>query len=135
MGLKSNLDLIRDTLSNGLPALLTSANLDDFESYLSIPDNDSGKRQLVVYPDRNNNATDNLTTGFIIKAQLPRVADNASYFDVIEPFIRKNITPELLGYVNRVSIDSDFFPIDLDRSTSYIFFNIIYSSELDDCED
>lgn len=135
MGLRANLDTIKTTLETGLPALLTTAGLTQFNSYLSIPNNDSSKRQITVNPDRNNNNTSELTRAFIITVQLPREPDNASYFDVIEPFIRENITPELLGLTNRVSIDSDFYPIDLNRSTSYIFFNIVFSSELDDCED
>ena len=134
MSLKGNLDLIKTTLETGLPALLSTANLLNFESYLSIPDNDPQKRQLTVNPDRNNNVTSDLTRAFIIKAQLPRIPDNASYFDVIEPFIRENVTPELLGFQNRISIDSDFYPIDLNRTTSYIFFNITFTSSLDDCE-
>jgi len=133
--LRENLDDIKTALETGLPALLITATLTQFDKYLSIPDNNPEERQLTVNPDRNTNVTTDLTRAFIIKAQLPGEPDNASYFDVIEPFIRANITPELLGLTNRVSIDSDFYPIDLNRTTSYIFFNIIFSSGLDDCED
>jgi hypothetical protein len=137
MTLKQRLILIKDTLEAGLPALLSTASLDDFASYRIKSPANRESLQLCVYPDVTTDITSSNSESYIIQAQLysKNSDEMVDYYDVIIPFIRGNITANLLSYERREKIDTEFFPLSGDSSTSFIFFSIVFETSLDDCEE
>ena len=125
---------IMNTLASVLPALLSTAGLDDFESYLDEQPDDTEKRILGIYVASETDTTDSHTLVLLIQAQLYRQADyKQEYHSVIMQAIRSNITAELIGFNVREKIDADLWPVD-GSSTSYGFYEIEFSEELDDCD-
>lgn len=136
-----SLNTIRDTLQNvlgGPTGELANAGLGDFDRYLNKSDLQSDDKELCVYIDNGSDTTDQKTVGFIIKAQLYRVTDDVevtSYNDVIFKAIRDNITPTLLEYQERDSINFEQFPFDIGSSSAFIFYQIQFKDSLDDCQE
>lgn len=137
MSLRSELDLIKNTLEAGLPSLLSGASLSNFDEYRTKSPSEREKKSICVYLDNTLDNTLLFTRSFIIQVQLFRIDDDEAidYYDVITPFIKENITPELLGYVDRDKIEDDYYPIDGNTSTSFIFYSLTFNTDLDDCED
>jgi len=134
MDIEDQINTIVTSFSTGLPALLTTAGLSNFESYNSGRELKSNSIELCVYADYSKDSTDRLERAFIVKAQLYGIDKSPEYFDVINKYIKSNIKPESIGFTNRDSIIADFMPADR-QMTSYVFFSIIFSTELDDCEE
>jgi hypothetical protein len=135
MTLQEQLDYIKDTLENpvtGLPPLLLAAGLPQFVTYSSHDTEELNTIEIGVYTDVVKDTTDNAMIAYIIKIQMYAEDLGVQYYDVINPFIRKNIKAGDLGYTNRDSLIADFWPLD-QRSTSYVYFSLVFSSELDDC--
>ena len=126
---------IKNKFAADLPALLTTAGLADFEDYLTSQPSDYERRQLGMYTESRSNTTDNKSYSLIIQAQLASTGDfNQEYDDVIFPYIEKEITAELAGFITRESVEADLYPVD-DNSTSFNFYILTFSSVLDDCDE
>ena len=50
------------------------------------------------------------------------------------PFLEKEITSNVVDYVNRDSISFNLFPLE-DRSTAFCFYFLDFNEGLDDCDD
>lgn len=125
---------IMNTLASVLPTLLSTAGLDNFESYLDEQPDDTEKRILGIYTVNEMDTVDSHTLVLLLQAQLYRQADyKQEYHSVIMQAIRDNITAGLIGFTTREKIDADPWPVD-GSSTSYGFYEIEFSEELDDCD-
>ena len=125
---------IMNTLASVLPTLLSTAGLDNFEDYLDEQPDETEKRILGIYTISETDTTDNHTLVLLLQAQLYGQADwKQEYHSVIFQAIRDNITAELIGFTVREKIDADLYPVDR-NSTSYGFYEIEFSEELDDCD-
>lgn len=123
---------IKNLLSTNLPALLTTAGLPDFQEYLDKYPNDPNKRQIGIYYFQDDDDTNSLRSGFVIHLQLPRILDADDYHDVVYPYIRENLTADVVEMTVRESIESDIIISDM-SGTSIIGYFVLFSSDLDDC--
>jgi hypothetical protein len=115
---KEQLELIKTEFETKLPGLLTTAGLTDFNQYLAKPPLKSNDLELCV-----------------IQCQLYNKKDLTAYFDVIKPFILKNITPYLLELENRNELEWGIYHMDENKTNSLILFGLSFDVSLDDCED
>jgi hypothetical protein len=130
------MQLLVDMFSADLPALLSTASLDNFDEYNNGNVKRSDKKELCVLAATDGDVNEKASTLFIIKCQLYKVINEyIDYYDVIRDYINDNITPELLGYTIRTKLVGDFFPIDDNVNSSFVFFQLEFSHELDDCEE
>ena len=97
MDIEDQINTIVTSFSTGLPALLTTAGLSNFESYNSGRELKSNSIELCVYADYSKDSTDRLERAFIVKAQLYGIDKSPEYFDVINKYIKSNIKPESIG--------------------------------------
>jgi len=124
---------ISDLLAAGLPSLLATASLDNFDEYLNKSPLRIDDKELCVYIDFDDNTTDNKDFGVIIQTQLNGEDQVQEYHSVIMPFIESNLKGSTIGMVERVSIKSNVWPIDK-HGTSYIYYEIEFTDMLDKCD-
>lgn len=127
-------EAIRATLAAGLPALLTTAGLDNFDQYRNKSPEKSDDKELCVYIDFDDNGTDVRSFGAIVQAQLYGDDQVQEYHSIIMPFVEENITADLVGYQERMNISSDVWPMEPNGSTAFIYYMISFQTELDDCQ-
>ncbi len=135
MTAKEQVDSIRDLLFNNLPDLLQAENMLWFDDYLSRAPTDAEKRQIGVYIHTDDNNTDARTLGVIIQAQIVGEAKTLEYHSIIKPFLEANLLGSVVGMTQRLSIESDLWPMDINKSVGFILYSVIFQTELDDCED
>lgn len=128
-------EAIRDRLAATLPAMLSSASLLNFEAYLDEPPRVAEERALCVYVVSETNTQDVHTASVMIQAQLYKVRDANAYHDVIMDAVVDELKPELVEYQNLESIESDVWPFSRNVSSSFLYYEITYSTDLDDCEE
>ena len=126
--------LIMNTLSSVLPTLLSAEGLDDFDQYVNGIPKRSDDTELCIYTDFENDLTDNYDIGFIIQAQLYGKDTQEEYHEVIFKAIQDNITSTLVELQTRNAIESDLWPLDVETSTSYLYYSISFTQQLDDCD-
>jgi hypothetical protein len=125
---------IKTVFSTGLPALLSTAGLEDFDEYLNKSPLRSNDKELCVYIDFDDNGTDTKTFGVMIQAQLYGDDQVQEYHSVIMPFIEQFITADVVGYQTRMNISSDVFPMEPNGSSAFVFYMVSFESQIDDCE-
>jgi hypothetical protein len=125
--------LIADTMAAGLPSKLTTAGLENFAVYQNKIPNKADDLEVCVYLDYDDDDTDQAVLGILIQIQLYAKDENQEYHSVINPFLKKNITPELVGFETRQFIKSDHFPMD-NNGSAFIFYKIEFSKNLTDCD-
>ncbi|MCP4356046.1 MAG: hypothetical protein GY793_10575, partial [Proteobacteria bacterium] len=57
------------------------------------------------------------------------------YHSIIKPFLEANLLGSVVGMTQRLSIESDLWPMDINKSAGFILYSVIFQTELDDCED
>ena len=124
---------IRDEAQSRLPALLAGAGLDDFDEYLNKSPLRSDDKEFCVYIDSDDNTTESRTFTVVVQCQIFKKDQAQDYHSVIMPFIEEYITAELIDYEYRDAIRSELWPMD-NRSTSFIFYGIVFISDSDDCD-
>lgn len=122
-------------LSQVLPPLLSAAGLDDFEDYSIYPPDDADKKILAVYVDAERDFTVEYEIRFVIQAQLARERRTTEYHSVIFDAIRKNITSTLMGLEKRDNVEADIWPLDRGNGTSFCFYELSFTQDMDDCDD
>lgn len=125
---------IRDLLSAGLPALLATALLDNFAEYLNKSPKRADDLEICVYIDLDDNDTDTSSFGVIIQAQIYGKDEVQEYHSVIMPFLEENLTADVVDMAVRLSIKGDPWPMDIKTSTAFIYYSVLFQSELDDCD-
>lgn len=126
-------EAIRSACASGLPILLTTAGLDDLDQYLNKSPTKSDDNELAVYIDFDDNNVSDEQFQVIIQIQLSGQDKTQEYHSVIMPFLKSAITEDLVKMQVRDSIKSDHYPMPPNGGNSYIFYVILFSSELDDC--
>jgi hypothetical protein len=132
----SNLQLekIRASLASVLPTLLTTAGLADFDLYTVGPPKNAESKTLSVYLSEEVDDEDFYYLRVLIQCQLYRVANESDYHSIIFEAIRENVTPLLMGIDRRSSIAADVWPLNKNVSTSFIYYEIEFTEEMDDCD-
>ena len=130
------MQILVDKFEADLPTLFNAADLDNFDSYNNGDAKRSDAKELCVLAATDGDVNETASTLFIIKCQLYKVINSyVDYYDIIRDYINENITPDLLGYTIRTKLVGDFFPIDDNINSSFVFFQLEFSRELDDCEE
>lgn len=127
---------IVDLLSANLPALLAAYTpvLDNFTQYVNYsPDNDKEKI-ISVYIDVDVNDVLTKTFGVIIQCQIFGDDQVQEYHSVIMPFLEEFLIGSVVEMERRTIIDGDPWPMDT-NSTAFIFYKVMFETELDDCDD
>lgn len=130
----TQLDRIKTALQSALPSVLTAAGLDDFDAYVIDSPQELEKNTLAVYLMEEVDDRDFYYFRCMVQCQLPRVRNVTDYHSSILPVIRATITPALLGLDYRSSIAADVWPLNKNVATSYIYYEIEFTEELDDCD-
>jgi hypothetical protein len=127
---------IKDYLEAIVPGLLTAAGLDDFDAYLDQRPDDERERQLCVYLAEGKDTTLMATEAFIVQAQLPREMNPDPYHNELWESAIKKFDPATVGMTSRDLTWLVWNPgEDTDGgSTSFIYYEIVLSKELDDCD-
>ena len=125
---------IRDLFSNNLPDLLTDASLDNFDEYLNKSPLRSQDKELCVYIDFDDNDSDSYSFGVVIQAQLYGSDQVQEYHSVIMKFIEENIIGDTVGFTVRNNIAADIWPMDIERSTAFIYYSVGFMTRTDDCD-
>ena len=136
MSIKEEIQTIIDTISDettGLPALFTTAGLDDMDEYKINQADDTRKKQACCYVGPERDGTDTHEVVFILQFQLAAKVELTDYHDIIMPFVREFITPELLDYNTREGIEFEPWPADM-SGTAVLWYYIGFSEPLDDCD-
>jgi hypothetical protein len=121
-------------LASVLPALLSTASLDNFTDYLDEQPNKTDALQLGIYIIDETDTVDSHVLTVLIQGQLYSQGDwKQKYNDVIMPAIREHITASLVGYNVRERIMADLWPVDVNGS-SFAYYEIEFSEVLDDCD-
>ena len=123
---------IIDLVSANLPALLATAGLDDFDAYRNKSPLKSDDKEFCVYIDVDDDNTDSQSFGAIIQVQLFGKDEADEYHSVIMPFLREFLTPAIVGYDIRESIETDVWP--MDSKGSFIYYNVKFTKENSDCD-
>lgn len=129
---------IKNKLAEVLPAVLTAEGLEDFDEYVAGDPTSTGVKSLAVYFNESSNDTDLEVVSFLIQLQLYRVLSAATatlYKDVVGETILKYVQPSLAGMTMRSQVKADQFPVQEDVGTAFVFFDIVFSRDLDDCDD
>lgn len=126
---------IRDLLSANLPDLLSTAGLDNFDEYRNKSPLRSDDNEICTYIITDDNEVNNDSFGVIIRAQIYGKDLDQEYHSVIKPFLESDLTGSVVGMTQRTSIKSDLYPMEINGSTAYILYSVIFDSELDDCDD
>lgn len=125
--------LIKNTLQSVVPPAISSAGLSPIEQFVTGRPKQSDDIELAVYLDFENDSTTAYNVGFIIQLQLFGKDNGTEYHSILFDLIRENITASLLGADDRESVNSDIWPAD-NVGSSFVFYNLEFSKELDDCD-
>lgn len=126
---------IADLLAANLPALLSTAGLDNFAEYLNTSPLRADDSEICTYIITDDNDVLNDTFGVIMRVQLYGLDKDQEYHSVIKPFLDESLTGSVVGMTQRLSIKSDLYPMEINGQTAYILYEVIFNTELDDCED
>ena len=125
---------IRDLLSANLPALLGTASLDNFDEYLNKSPLRADDLEIAVYIDLDDNDVNTKMFQVIIQAQIHGKDEVQEYHSVIMPFLEEFLIGSVVDMTQRMHIKSDVYPLDVNSSTSFIFYEVRFETELDDCD-
>ena len=127
---------IRDLLSDNLPALLAgySPALDDFAEYLNKSPLRADDLEIAVYIDLDDDDVNTDMFQTIIQVQTYGKDQIQEYHSVIKPFLKEFLIGSVVDMTQRMHIKSDVYPLDVNSSTSFIFYEVRFETELDDCD-
>lgn len=125
---------IRDLLSANIPGLLAGIGLDDFDEYLNKSPLRSDDKEICVYIDLETNDVDLTRFAVLIQAQIYKKDQVQEYHSVIMPFLEDNLDGNVVEMEQRQSIDADIYPLDISSSTSFVFYSVVFETNLDDCD-
>lgn len=125
--------IVKDTLESLLSSALVSAGLTDFQVYQDEAPRTAEEKALCVYVIEESYSQDTRTVSLMIQAQLYRERNVNAYHDVIMDCIVNNLSAKLVGMQNVESLGADVWPFSRNVSSSYLYYELTYISELDDC--
>jgi len=123
------------TLSTVLPPLISAAGLNALDQYTANPPRNTEASLLACYISNEKDNSEMQSFSLIVQVQLYGVGngDLKAYHKVIYEAIRQNLPANLYGMTARESIEADIFPVD-QRGSSFIYYDLMYSRDYDDCE-
>lgn len=125
---------IRDLLSANLPALLATASLSDFDEYLNKSPLRVDDLEIAVYIDLDDDDVNTDMFQVIIQVQIYKKDQVQEYHSVIKPFLQEFLIGSVVDMTQRMHIKSDVYPLDVNSSTSFIFYEVRFETKLDDCD-
>lgn len=118
-----------------LPTKLSSQGLDNFVRYSEEPPLNLDDLELAMYLAEGSNSVNFADEAFIIQCQLSGVMNPVFYHTVIWETLLQ-FSSAKVGFTTKRITYSAFYPGEASDggSSSYLIYEIGFSSELDDCE-
>lgn len=126
---------ILNLVSTGLPPLLAAAPLPDFDEYVDGPPLRTDDSEFSIYVSDETDSVSEHDYSLIFQCQINGGDLSNEYHSVIMDYLRGNLTPEVVGFQSRIKLSADLWPIDPNSGTAFIFYEVIFQRELDDCSD
>ncbi len=126
---------ISDLCEAGLPSLLATATLDNFDRCRNKSPKQADDKELCVYIITDDDDVNTDSFGVIIQAQIYGDDQVQEYHSVIKPFLIENLTGAVVEMTQRMSLKSDIYPMEIMGSSGYILYSIIFETPLDGCDD
>ena len=123
---------IKEYIETNLPALLVAAGLSPIDEYRNKTPLKNNDREICVYIDSDKNTKDGLEFSAIIQFQNSGADDVDEYHSVIFPLLEA-FDPEEIEMEERMSVEADIWPLDINSSNSYAVYIMVFRSWLDTC--
>jgi len=128
-------EAIKDLCESDLPALLDDAGLSNFDEYRNKTPLKSNDKELCVYIAEDMNSPSENKFLVLIQVQIYGNDEGQEYHSVIMPFLEQELTADIVEYTDRDSISADVWAMDVEKMTTFLWYEIEFTEDKDGCDD